>query len=264
MPRTSTSRATGSPTPAVDRAFQILEYLATISPEAGVTEMANALDINKSTCYNILQSMSATGVVVRDSRFPVYRLGPKLVELGTASRRNFSHRDDVKQLVRPLVEKFGITCLTAQPLPGYRGFVVTDRYLPRGEDILSAPIGHVYPINAPAMGRVFLAFEDIHGSAITPADFGLRTKAELDALLRGADEARDDGYGRSLGEQNEGVNAVAAPVRGTDGRVNFLLCVFGYTEHFPDDQIDEVGTALRELADQISYRVQGLAGYSDR
>lgn len=262
MAQPSTSRGSGSLAPAVDRAFQILEYLAAVSPEAGVTEIANALTMNKSTCYNILQTMTTAGIVTRDSRFPVYRLGPKLVELGTASRRNVNHRDDIKAAIHPIVEKYGITCLIAQPLPNHRGVVVTDRYMPRGEDILSAPIGHVYPITAPAMGRALLAYEDLHESVLQPADFGLKTEAELESFLKDAEDARERGYGESREERNEGVNAVAAVVRGSDGRANLVLCLFGYSHHLPDKLVDQAGRELRALADQVSAELQGAARFA--
>lgn len=236
--------------------MQILDYLANVEPEAGVTAIANALGMNKSTCFNILQTLTSSSIVVKDARYPVYRLGPKLVELGTASRRNANHGDVVKRRIRPLVDRLGITCLLGQPLPSYGGIVVVDRLVPRREGVLSAPIGHVYPVTAPAMGRAVIAHEELDDVLLKPADLGLATQDELDAFLGDVEEVRRKGYGFSHGAYQEDVNAAAAVVRGADGETLLVLCMIGTPEHFPAERIDAVGAELRELADTLATEMQ--------
>lgn len=241
-----------SPAPAVTRAFRILDYLANVKPEAGSTEIATALGINKSTCFNILRTLADEAAVVRNPSYPVYRLGPRLVELGTATRRNFSRRQQIADLVRPLVEDKGITCLVVQPLPGDRGAIVVDRIIPRGRDAVTAPIGEVYPITAPAIGRVLLASRDVEevlANISAHADVAL--ERDLHALLPSIDDVRSQGYGWSDGEYQPDVNAVAAPVLTAERQVALVLCLIGSTRDFPRDRIDAYGQELRDVAEQL-------------
>lgn len=240
--------------PAVAKAIEILDYLANRKAEAGVSVIATDLGMNKSTCYNILQTLAAEQMVVKDSRFPVYRLGPRLVELGTASRRQLSHREQVGEAVRPLVEKTGLTCCIAMPLPGDRGTIVVDRIIPRRTEAMSIPIGWVGSITAPAMGRVVLAGRDIDEVMSNVRNFPDVDLAALTTLVDSLDVVREKGYGWSDSEFQPGTNAVAAPIRGADREVALVLCMFGDATHFPSEKIDEYGRALVALAAQIESR----------
>jgi DNA-binding IclR family transcriptional regulator len=240
-----------SPAPAVARAFQILEYLANVKPEAGSSEIATALGINKSTCFNILKTLANESAVIKNAGYPVYRLGPRLVELGTASRRNFSRRDQIGEMVRPLVEDKGVTCLLAQPLPGDRGAIVVDRIIPRGKEAVTAPIGEVYSITAPAMGRILLAERDVEEVLANAATHPDVDEAELEMLIPSLDEVRSKGYGWSQEEYQTDINAVAAPVHNAGRQVALILCLIGSTRDFPTDRIDDYGEALREVAQRV-------------
>lgn len=245
-----------TPAPAVTRALMILEHLATVSPEARMTDIAEALAINKSTCFNILKALADYGAVVRDDRYPVYRLGPKMVELGTASRRHFSHREAIRGELDPLVRQLGVTAIITQPLPSLGGFVVVDRLIPARDDALTAPIGHVYPVTAPAMGRAFLAAEGLETSMIdilSETDLGPQERQQLNESVR---LARESGYGVSANDQNVGVNAVAAAVRGAVGNVEVLLCLFGYDRHLPASDLPAAGRQVADAARAIEARIR--------
>src|SRR3546814_17783670 len=82
--------------------MKMLDYLAVQNAEAGLSESARALELSKSSCFNILSTLASGQFVVKDSQRATYRLGPKLVEIGTASRRNFSRRSFYRRQVRPL------------------------------------------------------------------------------------------------------------------------------------------------------------------
>lgn len=244
------------PAPAVARAFRILDYLANVNPEAGSTEIATALGINRSTCFNILRTLANESAVIKNPNYPVYRLGPRLVELGTASRRNFSRRQQIGDLVRPLVDEIGITCLVAQPLPGDRGAIVVDRIIPRGRDAVTAPIGEVYGITAPAIGRVLLASRDVEEVlANVTSNSGSDVVDELHALLASLDDVRERGYGWSEQEYQSDVNAVAAPVLNAERQVALVLCLIGSTRDLPSAKIDAHGRALCEVAAKVEAMV---------
>lgn len=254
-------KRTAPPAPAVAKAVEILDYLANHNAEAGVSAIAAAIGMNKSTCYNILQTLAGESMVVKDSRFPVYRLGPRLVELGTASRRQLSHRDQVGEAVRPLVEAAGLTCAIAVPLPGDRGTIIVDRVIPRRADAMSVAIGYVASITAPAMGRVVLATRDIDEVLANIRNFPDVDEATLLGLVDSLDTVREKGFGWSDSEFQPGTNAVAAPILNADREIALVLCLVGDASHFPSDKIEEYGLALVEIAAQIETRAlrEGLS-----
>ena len=85
------------PSPAVGTAIRILDYLSKQKPRAGVSEIARALCVNKSSCFNVLLTLVHFGVVSKLPGVAQYQLGPRLAELGGAARRQYSHRDALRR-----------------------------------------------------------------------------------------------------------------------------------------------------------------------
>lgn len=237
--------------PAVDRAMRILDHLAHVQPEASLSDLAAALRLNKSTCFNILKSLQHAGVVARDSRVPLYRLGPKLVELGTASRRNYSYRVVVARELEPLVDKFDVTCLIAQLLPNDAGMVVTDRIVPELAGALTAPVGQVHPLTVPAMGRAVLATRPFAAVVGLMDVLSIGDGSRLAHLREQLDEVRKRGYALSLEEYRSGVNAVATTVLDADGDISMILCLMGSVAAFPADTVYVAGEDLRQRAQRL-------------
>lgn len=238
-------------TPAVDRAMRILDHLAHVQPEASLSDIAASLRLNKSTCFNILKALQHAGVVARDSRAPLYRLGPKLIDLGTASRRNFSYRVLVARELQPLVDKFDVTCLIAQLLPNDAGMVVTDRIIPDLAGALSAPVGQVHPLTVPAMGRAVLATRPFAAVVGLMDVLSIGDGERLADLREQLDQVRERGYALSLEEYQSGVNAVATTVLDGDGDISMILCLMGSVVAFPAETVHVAGEDLRQRAQRL-------------
>ena len=148
--------------PAVASAVRILDFLATQSPRAGVTELSRSLGINKSTCFNILATLAHFGVVTRLPGMPKYQLGPKLVELGSAVRKHFWHRDLLRTHFERLVADTRLLCVIGQMLGNEASFVIIDQIAPIGQKakIPAHPVGTVLPLTGAAMGRALLSCLD--------------------------------------------------------------------------------------------------------
>lgn len=240
--------------PAVTSAVKILNFLALQKAEAGVSELARALLINKSTCFNILSALVQAQFLVKDDLRSTYRLGPRLVELGTASRRNFSRRATYRRILQALVEEAGIVCLVAQPLGDLSGVVVIDRLLPtrrRGE-VVTAPVGHRYPITAPAMGRAVLSrLDDDEALEVLRTAPGSLPSAKVRELFDSLGRIREDGFATSLEEYEPGVNAVASCVMGRRGEVATVVCLIGAPTDLPAEALPAWGARLTAVARKL-------------
>ncbi len=240
--------------PAVTSAIRIMNFLAFRSAEAGVSELARELGLNKSTCFNVLDSLVRGELLVKDSRRAAYRLGPRLVELGTASRRNFSRRALYRRALQPLVDEAGIACLISQLLADFSGVVVVDRVLPaqRRSDLVVAPIGQRYSIAAPAMGRSVLSHLD-EGEAleILRGESGGHLAGKESAIIARLRDIRRAGFATSHEEFEPEVNAVATCVLGRSGEVSAVLCLIGATRDLPADRLADWGHRLTGLAREL-------------
>jgi len=70
-------------TQAVQRAVRVLKAVSAVRPERGLTELARAVGLNKTTAYRLLTALESEGLVERSPEGEGYRPGPELVALGS-------------------------------------------------------------------------------------------------------------------------------------------------------------------------------------
>jgi len=79
-------------------------------------------------------------------------------------------------------------------------------------------------------------------------------------LERQLSRVREDGWAFTLEELEIGLNAVAAPVRGTDGQVNAAVSVAGPSYRVTPQRLTELGEMTKEAGEAISQRMGYIAG----
>jgi DNA-binding IclR family transcriptional regulator len=242
------------PAPAVAAAVRILDFLAKQTPRAGVTEIARALAINKSTCFNILLTMAHFGVVARLPGMPKYQLGPRLAELGGALRRQYGHRDRLRRHLEGLVAETAVVCVIGQVLGDETSFVIIDQIAPPGVKSRSpAPnVGAVFPLTGPAMGRALLSCLDEDDAIAIARSLGAAKKAAQEAeWRRQLREIRRLGYATSLEQYKDGVNAVASPIERA-GETYLVAALIGHARDLTARRIEEIGPKLARAARESS------------
>src|SRR5579862_5556934 len=111
MTEIDTSQAPAAPVGAVASAARILAYLGAAKTPLRLTQISRPLEINTSTCLNILRTLVAEGFVRIDPGTKTYRLGRRIVEL---ARDVLNNGEDVGALRPPmeaLAQKYGITVM---------------------------------------------------------------------------------------------------------------------------------------------------------
>ncbi len=237
---------TGLPAPAVSAALRMLDFLAKQSPRAGVTEIARALDINKSTCFNILATLAHHGAVTRLPGQTKYQLGPKLAELGAAARRHYGQRDQLRRQLEGLVTATGLVCVIGQALGDGTSFVIIDQIAPVGVKSRSPapPVGSVFPLTGPAMGRALLScFDEEDAVDIVRHLIPALKRAEENTWRRQLREIRLAGYATSVEQYKHGVHAVAVPIEQA-GEAYLVVALIAHARDLPARKIDEVGSTL--------------------
>jgi IclR family acetate operon transcriptional repressor len=193
----------------VERAIAVLHTLAEASGDVGTNEIARRTGINASTVSRLLATLAADELVTRVSDTGRFRLGPRLVELGNAALA----RIDLRQISRPHLE--ALTATTGETatlsVPYEQGTITVD-FVQSPSSVRSvAQVGRPSIAHATATGKVFLAYSGMPPPT-TMAPYTSRTvtdPAELTAQVR---QVRRRGWAQVVGEREEDLNALAAPV----------------------------------------------------
>jgi DNA-binding IclR family transcriptional regulator len=242
---------------SVDRAISVLEILARRG-EARVTDVAAEIAVHKSTAFRLLGALEERGLVEQDHDRGKYRLGFGIVRLAGA----VSARMDLTRYARPVCERLAReTGETVNLAVAQSHYAVNVDQVPGAFAITAQNwVGRLTPLHATSSGKVLLAHMDATRRAetlraagsqrFTPATVTSRPK--LDKQLAAALE---DGYATTVEEYEEGLNAIAAPVRSHHGEVIAAVSISGPAYRFTPARMTEVAEVLVTGADEISHRL---------
>jgi DNA-binding IclR family transcriptional regulator len=240
---------------SVDRALAILDLLARRG-EAGVTEIAAELDVHKSTAFRLVGALENRQLVEQVSGRGKYRLGFGIIRLAGATTATLDLPREGQVVCERLAAEFDETVNLAILDTGaatnitqsYGSAAVTTRNW----------IGQRTPLHATSSGKVLLAWaeENVLEAALdtleryTPNTITSRSKLLAELAL-----VRDRGWGSTNEELEIGLNAVAAPIRGTGGTVIAAVSVSGPAYRLTVDSFPSVTEKLRAGAEEISTRI---------
>lgn len=235
------------PVSAVKISHDIVETLVE-RETVGVTELANALDLPKSTAHDHLRTLEQLGYLVNEDG--AYRLSAKFLHIGKTARDThelFVHgREETLGLFDRLEDRY--VQLVAEENGRCAVLMATgwqDQHPSQG--------GRSYPTHVPlhtnAPGKAILAALDREAVDEIVAEHGLAqrtpdTIGDSDELAEELDRTRTQGYAVDRGELIAGMCGVAVSVT-TDHDVHGAVAAYSTTEKFPEDPGDLVAELER-------------------
>lgn len=241
---------------SVDRALVVLEILAKAG-QAGVTEIAAALDVHKSTVSRLIAVLESRGYVEQVSGRGKYRLGFAIARLARASSGHLDLGRLSQDVCDGLTDDLGETTNVAI-LDENRIVNIVESIGP-GEITLRTWVGQSCPAHATSSGKVLLAGLDTAEVRTRLTDplvsFTPATIATVAQLLAELAEVRDRGWASVTEELEVGLNAVAAPVRDANSQVIAALSVSGPSYRLAAGKFGEVAEQTIAAADAISRRL---------
>ncbi|MBL7249210.1 IclR family transcriptional regulator [Alloalcanivorax sp. C16-2] len=208
---------------SVERALDILEYVADAKEPRKLHDIARAVGLKSPTCHHLLNSLVRRGYVRRNARPRSYYLGPKVIELGhrqgastdmreaAAARLAELARDSGASAVMSVLNGTTLTLLLEQPAAGG---IVLDGYRE----------GVAMAAHATALGKAILAWLPESQVARVVADHGLtpftgRTIDTLAELVEALRQIRRHGFAVEDGEYRGEVSGLAVALRDRSGSV---------------------------------------------
>ena len=240
---------------SVDRALAILDLLARRG-EAGVTEIAAELDVHKSTAFRLVGALENRQLVEQVSDRGKYRLGFGIIRLAGATTAHL----DLPREGQPVCERLAMeldetvnlavldTGAATNILQSYGTAAVTTRNW----------IGQRTPLHATSSGKVLLAWADeplLEAALDTLERYTPKTITSRSKLLTELELTRDRGWASTNEELEIGLNAVAAPIRGTGGVVVAAVSVSGPAYRLTVDSFTSITEKLCAGAEEISTRI---------
>lgn len=244
----------------VFKAGKVLNLFSFKTPEWGVTDVARALDIPKSTASDVMASLAEQGLLNR-TLGGRYRLGWRLFELSQVLLDNTEFCTEARREMQELVERWGETTHLAV-LEGIEVIYVEKMQATPAVQILLSRIGGRLPAHCSGVGKVLLAYrpwlevtrllEDQELPPFTP-----NTVTTLDGLAQELAQVRQRGYAYDKEEVALGLCCVAAPIRNLDGRVIAAISISLPAYRFypqQDNYTNIITTVAKRISKNLGYR----------
>ena len=218
-------------------------------------EIARALDVNRTRVFRILKTLEAKGYAIADADTGQWELSLKCLEIGERVREKYDVRRIAMPFIRELAQRTGdmveIVALDrdqAVIVDGYRG----------GHRLqVTTAIGRRFPLHVGASPKLLLAYAPSKErerllQLIDLTGFTLNTITDRGALRHCLEIIRAQGYAVDVGEFEDDICAVGAPIRDHTGRVIAGLTVSVPASRFTRQRRQETTALTVETAQRIS------------
>jgi len=244
--------------PIIKRVLQIIELIVQDHKQFGVTQISQALSINKSTVFGILKALQTEGFVVKDPVTKKYTVGPGLFELSA----NIFKRTDLATLAHPfleqLAEQVGETVILGARQDNHVKFL--DVIEARKDLKISSHVGAKIPITAGATGKVIFSFMEDKEIVNLFKEKGLpqfteKSVTDLKVFLSEVGKVRRQGYALDFDEYLKGTTAAAAAIR-TGKRLIAIVWVVSFTSATDEKKVAEIVERVTNTTKAISRAIE--------
>lgn len=245
---------------SAQKCLQILKYMANVNGGLSLNELAEAMDVNKSTMHHYLSTLLLEEFITQNPKTKDYRIGPEAFKVGECYlRRDFPY-DEMDKILRELHEKVNqsayyflrtdtkVSCILAKESPS--------------RDSIHLDLGTALPLHASASGKVFLAYiakaerDHILKQTRLPA-YTEKTITDINLLEKEIIQVRLQGYILSDGEYGD-FREIAVPVVGFGDKIVGALSVIGLIEKLSDREIKEIVKHLTHYGHIMSDTVHNV------
>ena len=250
----------GGTVQSVDRAVTILELLAH-EGTMGVTDLARALGVHKSTASRLVGALERRDLVEQLAERGKYRLGVGVLRLAGATSARLDLVQEARPICRRLARETGET-VNVVVLAGGTALYI-DQVV--GPSTMSSYnwVGQHIPLHATSNGKVLLSglppaqVRDTLGelTAYTPS-----TVTSVTRLTAEVERVREQGYAVAADELDVGLTAVAAPVHNAHGEVVASVSVSGPTFRLDTARLEQLVPLVVAAGAEISAALGWLPG----
>jgi DNA-binding IclR family transcriptional regulator len=231
---------------SVQRAFDLLEQIATRSEGARLSELADGAGLNRSTAHNLLASLEQLGYITQDRKGAAYRLTGKLKHL-VLPDAEAEHA--LRARIRPILE----TLSAASGESAFLSLISGSDYLSVDAVQSDKPLhlavipGERKPLLGNAIGHAVLAVDTDLARSVRAGD-PVRWERHAEEI----DDAQRRGFALDLDSQNAGVSCVAIAIT-----LRAAVAIAGPTSRLPESRLITIAQQIRQELNKVRPVGQG-------
>lgn len=228
---------------SIERALDILDCFEPGKLELTLTDIARGIGLPMSTTSRLVATLEARSYLARDAATQRYSLGSRIGQIGALGLSTM----DLGKVALPFMRE--LNTLYNEGVSLYVNRDDERICVERVESTLPlrrvVNVGDRHPLTRGAAGRLLLAYLPAERRRAILSVDPYTTEEALDDLRRG-------GFTVSLGEREEGVSSIAAPVLDAKGEVVAALSMSGPSVRFEGSGFSDKIAKVKKTAESIS------------
>jgi DNA-binding IclR family transcriptional regulator len=234
---------------SVQRALDILGLLTVDRPAVSLREIVEATGLAKTTVLRLVSTLEQSGLLWATSRG--YMAGPGLWRWAHLAQRSWELPPETQRSIRELSARRRETVNVYVARDIYRVCIAQQEGPQSLRHVVH--VGDELPMWAGATAKVLLldAPAGLLERIARSSPYG---PGHVKRLREWVDEVAARGFAESHGEREDGLSAVAAPIRGRSGAVIAALGLSGPSVRFTETRVAEFAADLRTVAREMSER----------
>ncbi len=244
---------------SLENALKVLESFNVDNTQKRVTQIAQELNLAKSTVSRLLKTLLNEGYVKKNHETQKYSLGNKILTLYSALMSNL----EIVKEANPILENLAKQTSESIQLAEFEGSNII--YMEQIESSypiqISAHVGKTNPIHCTSSGRLLLAYQDIDTiETVLSKDLKKYTSSTVtdpNTLKKELLEVRSLGYCYIENEFIDGIVSIAAPIRDYNKNVIAAVSLVGPIQRINgvkiQSYINKVVQASEEISQNMGY-----------
>ena len=247
--------------PALGRGIRLLEILAEAEQPMSLTDLANALDIGRSSAFRLVHTLRNLDYLKEIEQSGTYTVGTRVLSLGFT----YLSRQPVTAVAQSHLE--ALRDLTGQSahlsvLEGHE-VVYLGSYQARSVFVSNLMTGTRVPVNMSVIGWCLLMdfskaqiTEYCQGFDMKPAT--VHTPVNAEALYQRVEQVRQDGFVISRGFRQPGGTSIAVPLRNHLARIVGCISLSGPDAGFDLERLNsfylpQTQQAATQISKELGY-----------
>ncbi|HOO23385.1 MAG TPA: IclR family transcriptional regulator [Clostridia bacterium] len=240
---------------ALEKGIAVLEFISG-RRACTVTEIANALGMNKSTVSRIIKTFVQRDMVEINRKSGMYTIGPAILQMSTNYYKSRNILGNIKAVMESLCRQLGESvhlCALSND-----GAVILEQAESSNRLVVNAKIGNREPLYASAVGKCLLAFagdaeRELMLKSIVYEKYTSNTIDSEEKLIRELNAIRENGYAVDDNELTPEIRCVAVPIVGK--KYLYSIGVSGANSHMTKEKtefiIKKLIEAVRPLTEAL-------------
>lgn len=245
---------------SLERAFSILELFYNGKDELSLKEISDLIELNKSTTFGLVNSLTTLGYLLQNEDNQKYSLGFKILSLTNAVKKNNILIRVSHPYLEELSSKYRETVHSAVETNG--NVIYIDKVDADSSIYINTQIGTKNYMHCTGVGKVLLAYKSdekiesfLLAHQLKALTFNTITSPEH--LKKEMTAIRKNGYGNDDEEIEIGLSCVAVPVMKSKNTPAFAISVAGPTVRITEHKKNGLIEDLKKISLELSKIIYG-------